>query len=298
MLLGGATGALDDRRRRARRWPPPSPTRRYILVADTLVGRSRPVPARRAGRHRRRRDAVGLRPVHRPLSCASPPPGGCGSPRSRSSRRCCRSPRSSLGLERVGPATASIVSTVEPVVTVALAMALFGERLGPRRSCAGGVLRALVAVVLLQAKVRARCPSRSRPRCCPSSRARARRLPDGDGWAYEPKCDGFRARRVRRRRRGRAAVAQRQAADALLPRGRGVVPGRALRARRRDRRGVVRHARPAHPPGEVAHRAPGRRDAGALHRLRRAGARRRRAARAQLRRAPRGAGGTSPAPSS
>lgn len=53
-----------------------------------------------------------------------------------------------LGLREVGPSTASIVSTVEPVVTVSLAMALFGERLGPAQ-VAGGVL-VLAAVVLLQ----------------------------------------------------------------------------------------------------------------------------------------------------
>ena len=32
-----------------------------------------------------------------------------------------------------------------------------------------------------------------RPPSCPSSRARVARLPEGDGWAYEPKWDGFRA---------------------------------------------------------------------------------------------------------
>jgi drug/metabolite transporter (DMT)-like permease len=57
-----------------------------------------------------------------------------------------------LGLERVGPSTASIVSCFEPVVTVSLAMALYGERLGPAQ-LAGGAL-VLAAVVLLQAKVR------------------------------------------------------------------------------------------------------------------------------------------------
>jgi drug/metabolite transporter (DMT)-like permease len=57
-----------------------------------------------------------------------------------------------LGLERVGPSTASIVSCFEPVVTVSLAMALYGERLGSPQ-LAGGAL-VLAAVVLLQAKVR------------------------------------------------------------------------------------------------------------------------------------------------
>jgi drug/metabolite transporter (DMT)-like permease len=53
-----------------------------------------------------------------------------------------------LGLERVGPSTASIVSCFEPVVTVSLAMILYGERLGPGQ-LAGGAL-VLTAVVLLQ----------------------------------------------------------------------------------------------------------------------------------------------------
>ena len=61
------------------------------------------------------------------------------------------------GVVRVGPATASIVSTVEPVVTVATAMAVFGERLGPLQMAGGAFV--LGAVVLLQAKVRARDPA-------------------------------------------------------------------------------------------------------------------------------------------
>jgi drug/metabolite transporter (DMT)-like permease len=53
-----------------------------------------------------------------------------------------------LGLARVGPATASIVSTAEPVVTVSLAVALLGERLGPGQVLGGALV--LAAVVLLQ----------------------------------------------------------------------------------------------------------------------------------------------------
>jgi drug/metabolite transporter (DMT)-like permease len=52
------------------------------------------------------------------------------------------------GLARVGPSTASIASTVEPPVTVALAWIVFGETLGPLQ-LAGGAL-VLSAVVLLQ----------------------------------------------------------------------------------------------------------------------------------------------------
>jgi len=52
------------------------------------------------------------------------------------------------GLRRVGPATASIVSAAEPVVTVSLAALVYAERLGPGM-VAGGIL-VLGAVVVLQ----------------------------------------------------------------------------------------------------------------------------------------------------
>jgi drug/metabolite transporter (DMT)-like permease len=52
------------------------------------------------------------------------------------------------GLARVGPSTASIASTVEPPVTVALAWIVFGETLGPLQLVGGAFV--LSAVVLLQ----------------------------------------------------------------------------------------------------------------------------------------------------
>ncbi|MEN3285632.1 MAG: hypothetical protein V7607_6772, partial [Solirubrobacteraceae bacterium] len=58
------------------------------------------------------------------------------------------------GLPKVGPATASIVSTVEPMVSVGMAMVWFGERLGVVQ-IAGGAL-VLAAVVLLAVNVRGR----------------------------------------------------------------------------------------------------------------------------------------------
>jgi drug/metabolite transporter (DMT)-like permease len=61
------------------------------------------------------------------------------------------------GLNLVGPATAAIASTVEPVVTVVLAMAFFAERLGPVQVVGGSLV--LTAVVLLAAKVRRGVPS-------------------------------------------------------------------------------------------------------------------------------------------
>lgn len=53
------------------------------------------------------------------------------------------------GLRRVGPSNASIISTVEPPLTVLLALLVFGERLGAVQLL-GGVL-VLSAVVVLQA---------------------------------------------------------------------------------------------------------------------------------------------------
>jgi len=52
------------------------------------------------------------------------------------------------GLARVGPSTASIASTVEPVFTVALAWIVLGELLGPLQLVGGALV--LSAVVLLQ----------------------------------------------------------------------------------------------------------------------------------------------------
>ena len=56
------------------------------------------------------------------------------------------------GLRRVGPTTASILATVEPVVTCLLAFAAFGESLGPGQ-LAGAAL-VLSAVGVLNARVR------------------------------------------------------------------------------------------------------------------------------------------------
>jgi drug/metabolite transporter (DMT)-like permease len=56
------------------------------------------------------------------------------------------------GLRRVGPAAASILSTLEPLVTVALAFAVFGESLGPAQ-LAGGAL-VLLAVFAVRAPSR------------------------------------------------------------------------------------------------------------------------------------------------
>jgi drug/metabolite transporter (DMT)-like permease len=51
------------------------------------------------------------------------------------------------GLKRVGPTTASILSTVEPVVTVVLAFLVFGELLGALQLVGGGLVIAAVLVL-------------------------------------------------------------------------------------------------------------------------------------------------------
>ncbi len=56
------------------------------------------------------------------------------------------------GLSRVGPTSASILATVEPVVTVVLAFLVFGETLGPAQLVGGALV--LSAVVVLNARRR------------------------------------------------------------------------------------------------------------------------------------------------
>jgi drug/metabolite transporter (DMT)-like permease len=51
------------------------------------------------------------------------------------------------GLRRVGPSAASILSTLEPVVTVALAFVAFGESLGPAQLAGGALVLAAVLAV-------------------------------------------------------------------------------------------------------------------------------------------------------
>jgi drug/metabolite transporter (DMT)-like permease len=54
-----------------------------------------------------------------------------------------------MGIRKVGPATGSIVATLEPVITVTLAVIVFGDRLGPLQLLGGlGVIAAVVIVNL------------------------------------------------------------------------------------------------------------------------------------------------------
>jgi drug/metabolite transporter (DMT)-like permease len=61
------------------------------------------------------------------------------------------------GLRRVGPTTASILATVEPVVTVLLAFAVFGERLGGVQLVGGAFV--VLAVLTLNVRLRMRRPA-------------------------------------------------------------------------------------------------------------------------------------------
>jgi drug/metabolite transporter (DMT)-like permease len=64
------------------------------------------------------------------------------------------------GLRRVGPTSASILSTLEPVVTVALAFVVFGESLGPAQLVGGTLVLLAVLVVRARARASAVRPSR------------------------------------------------------------------------------------------------------------------------------------------
>ncbi len=63
------------------------------------------------------------------------------------------------GLRRVGPTAASILSTFEPVVTVALAFAAFGETLGPAQLAGGALVLLAVLAVRTPARTAATRPS-------------------------------------------------------------------------------------------------------------------------------------------
>ena len=60
------------------------------------------------------------------------------------------------GLRRVGPSAASILSTIEPVVTVVLAFVVFGESLGTVQLVGGALV--LAAVVAMRTPLRVRVP--------------------------------------------------------------------------------------------------------------------------------------------
>jgi drug/metabolite transporter (DMT)-like permease len=67
------------------------------------------------------------------------------------------------GLRRIGPTATSILSTLEPVVTVALAFAVFGESLGPGPLAGGALVLAAVVVVQVPARRRTRAHGAQAP---------------------------------------------------------------------------------------------------------------------------------------
>jgi drug/metabolite transporter (DMT)-like permease len=77
------------------------------------------------------------------------------------------------GIRRVGAPTASIISTLEPVVTVLLAVTLLGERLGPGELA--GAAAVIGAVGLLAAAGPPRSPQPSGPAPVPAA---------GRGWPW------------------------------------------------------------------------------------------------------------------
>jgi drug/metabolite transporter (DMT)-like permease len=63
------------------------------------------------------------------------------------------------GLERVGPTTASILATVEPLVTVLLAFLVFGERLGAVQLVGGTLILAAVLALNVRRRIAVREPA-------------------------------------------------------------------------------------------------------------------------------------------
>ena len=193
----------------------------YILVSDGIAGRVRAARARRRSsapaRRSRSRSASALLGELRPGELTAGGLGLARLPRGRLDRR--RDRLFFAGLRRVGPTTASILATVEPVVTVALAFLVFGETLGPVQ-LAGGVL-VLSAVPVLNARLPLHACARRGARSCPPSVLEAdapvepgRRVdvehPDGDGAVVaERVLDARRDEDERPGRRASLAVAER-----------------------------------------------------------------------------------------
>jgi drug/metabolite transporter (DMT)-like permease len=72
------------------------------------------------------------------------------------------------GLRRVGPSEAAILSTFEPVVTVALAFAVLGERMAPAQLAGGALVLGAVIVLQLPARRRARVRLHAEPARTPA----------------------------------------------------------------------------------------------------------------------------------
>ena len=250
--------ARAHRRRRRRARPPrrrprprrgASPTRPTSWSPTASSTPHGPVRARRADRHRRRASTLRRRRRRAPARCTL----HFDRERLGLDRRARRSSPPSLRDQRlpapacakVGPATAldrldgRARRHRRPAPWPSSASASAPSSSPAARSCSPPSILLQRATGTVDGDA---APAHA-PAPAPARALAQRRLPEGDGWAYEPKWDGFRAIAFVDGDDGRAAVAQRQAADPLLPRGR--VPRRALRPRRRDRRRDVRSTRSA-----------------------------------------------------
>jgi drug/metabolite transporter (DMT)-like permease len=169
VLLGGGTGALDPTGVALALGAALAYTT-YILVADTAVGDADPIAL----------TAIVITAAGIAFALASPAVGGFDPALGAAGwagvvgvalvSTVLAATAFLLGLERVGPSTASIVSTVEPAVTVALAAVTFGERLGAVQ-LAGGVL-VLSAVVVLQLRAGRVSPGAAPDHAAPAAAAR------------------------------------------------------------------------------------------------------------------------------
>jgi drug/metabolite transporter (DMT)-like permease len=61
-----------------------------------------------------------------------------------------------MGIKLIGPTRASVLSTIEPVVTVVLAAILFGESIGPMTVVGGALI--LAGAIMLSAARSPRVP--------------------------------------------------------------------------------------------------------------------------------------------
>ena len=136
VLAGAAAGALDALGT-AMGFGAALAYTTYILVGDRVVAGRAAARALRARLHRRDGHVRARRGGRAGPSSPSPPRAG----RWLGAIALVSTVGAVLaffaGLERVGPSAASILSTLEPVVTVGLAAAAFGESLtrGPARRC-------------------------------------------------------------------------------------------------------------------------------------------------------------------
>ena len=160
-------------------------------------------------------------------------------------------------------ATRPRASTSTPAASTAARAGRPRRARGPRRRAMAAALPQAEGRAASACSPAARAPASRRrvslplqPRSSPSWRSRARSCPPARSTCTRSSSTAFAASRSSTASERVPAVAQRQAARALLPRA--AASAGPLRARRRDRRARrrrargLRRARPAHPPGGLA----------------------------------------------